>query len=115
MPPPSDNATTATIEPTTETQVPSVPSASCWAEKLGYSCCEQACRVIVEDEDGAWGSENGQWCGIISESCQQKISKCWSIAYGYPCCQTSSYVFEQDEQGSWGYEDNHWCGIIPSN
>ncbi|ORX79374.1 hypothetical protein BCR32DRAFT_234193 [Anaeromyces robustus] len=35
----------------------------CWAEKLGYSCC-QGCHVIYVDNDGEWGVENNAWCGI---------------------------------------------------
>jgi len=35
----------------------------CWSEKLGYSCCK-GCRVFETNEDGSWGFESGQWCGI---------------------------------------------------
>ena len=38
----------------------------CWADKLGYPCCKNSknTSVIYTDEDGDWGLENGQWCGI---------------------------------------------------
>jgi len=38
-------------------------SAECFAEKLGYKCC-QGTEVQTIDENGAWGVENGEWCGI---------------------------------------------------
>jgi len=37
----------------------------CWSENFGISCCK-SCRVFSRDEDGQWGYENGQWCGIPS-------------------------------------------------
>jgi len=36
---------------------------NCWSKKLGYSCCEE-CKVIEIDQDGSWGYEHNQWCGI---------------------------------------------------
>jgi len=37
----------------------------CWSEVLGYPCCKN-CFVYDTDEDGQWGYENNQWCGIQS-------------------------------------------------
>jgi len=39
----------------------------CWANELGYKCC-YTCEVQSEDDDGKWGIENNEWCGI-SSSC----------------------------------------------
>ncbi|ORY28533.1 hypothetical protein LY90DRAFT_705678 [Neocallimastix californiae] len=57
---------------TTTTTTPIKPSTSptpqqedsCWAEKLGYKCCKE-CTVTYNDENGDWGFENGDWCGIL--------------------------------------------------
>ncbi|OUM62999.1 Non-catalytic module family DOC2, partial [Piromyces sp. E2] len=35
----------------------------CWSEKLGYPCCV-GCYVYETDDNGQWGYENNQWCGI---------------------------------------------------
>lgn len=35
----------------------------CWSQKLGYACCE-GCDVVFVDDDGNWGVENDEWCGI---------------------------------------------------
>lgn len=95
--------------PTQET-----PSEECWAEALGYPCCPSSCHVYETDDDGEWGYENDQWCGIPS-TCNTDV-KCWSEKHGYPCCSSSScHVYETDDKGEWGYEDDHWCGITKEN
>ncbi|ORX82214.1 hypothetical protein BCR32DRAFT_232114 [Anaeromyces robustus] len=38
---------------------------TCWSEKYGYPCCN-GCYVFETDDDGQWGYENNQWCGIQS-------------------------------------------------
>ncbi|ORX78422.1 hypothetical protein BCR32DRAFT_282304 [Anaeromyces robustus] len=35
----------------------------CWSESFGYPCCKK-CKVIEIDDDGNWGFEYNQWCGI---------------------------------------------------
>jgi len=38
----------------------------CWAEKLGFPCCTgNAPEVEFTDENGNWGIENNNWCGIL--------------------------------------------------
>ena len=37
----------------------------CWSEKYGYPCCK-GCYVFETDDDGEWGYEENQWCGIQS-------------------------------------------------
>jgi len=38
----------------------------CWAENLGYSCCSsENPEVVYSDENGDWGVENKDWCGIL--------------------------------------------------
>jgi len=39
-------------------------TAACWAEKIGYKCCKTTRVVVYTDNDGNWGMENGDWCGI---------------------------------------------------
>jgi endo-1,4-beta-xylanase len=78
---------------------------SCWAKSLGYSCCK-SCGVVMEDDSGKWGIENGDWCGI-AKTCS---SKCIGAA-GYPCCSRTCIVQFEDESGKWGIENNDWCII----
>ncbi|ORX79231.1 hypothetical protein BCR32DRAFT_234398 [Anaeromyces robustus] len=35
----------------------------CWSKIYGYSCCKR-CMVYETDENGKWGFESNQWCGI---------------------------------------------------
>jgi len=88
------------------------PIEECWSEALGYPCCKSSCQVYEKDDQGEWGYENEQWCGVPS-TCNN--NKCWSEKLGYPCCNSSCQVYEKDDHGEWGYEDNHWCGIIKEN
>jgi len=39
-------------------------SGNCWSEKLGYPCCKNTCQVYDKDQDGSWGIEGNNWCGI---------------------------------------------------
>jgi beta-xylosidase len=82
-------------------------SDDCFAIKLGYKCCKTTTVTIYEDNDGPWGIENDEWCGL------KKASKtCWASALGYPCCSSSSVtVYEEDSNGKWGIENDNWCGI----
>ncbi|ORX42666.1 alpha/beta-hydrolase [Piromyces finnis] len=41
-------------------------SAECFAEKLGKPCCTETLDVVRVDENGQWGMENGQFCGLQS-------------------------------------------------
>jgi len=86
---------------------PTEPS-TCKFEALGYKCCSH-CTAYTEDEDGLWGIENGEWCGIPDE-CIKNYDECWSVKFGYPCCDTCD-VFLTDESGEWGVKDLEWCGV----
>ncbi|ORY00986.1 glycoside hydrolase [Neocallimastix californiae] len=86
---------------------PTEPS-TCKFEALGYKCCSH-CVSYLEDEDGLWGVENGEWCGITDE-CIKGYDECWSNKFGYPCCDTCD-VFLTDESGDWGVKDLDWCGV----
>jgi len=79
--------------------------ATCWSTKLGYSCCK-TCSVFFTDNDGKWGIENNNWCGIPS-TC---TSTCTG-AQGYPCCSSTCEVYSSDSDGKWGIENNDWCLI----
>jgi hypothetical protein len=38
----------------------------CWAEKLGFKCCTgENPKVVYTDDNGDWGVENDDWCGIL--------------------------------------------------
>ncbi|OUM62268.1 Non-catalytic module family DOC2, partial [Piromyces sp. E2] len=80
----------------------------CWSTRLGFNCCTNTKEVVYSDDDGDWGIENNQWCGII------KSYPCWSIALGYQCCSSCIDVAYTDSDGKWGVENNNWCGI-PTN
>jgi len=84
-------------------------AASCWSKALGYECCKNSCNVVYTDEDGDWGVENNEWCGI-PETC----SSCWSKRLGYDCCKKECKVVYTDNDGKWGVENNEWCGITNS-
>jgi len=43
-------------------------NGSCWSEKFNIPCCRQTTNVVRETYDGAWGMENGEWCGLGLES-----------------------------------------------
>ncbi|OUM63957.1 Non-catalytic module family DOC2, partial [Piromyces sp. E2] len=81
-------------------------TSSCWATKLGYSCCKYTKIVVETDNSGRWGIENNNWCGII------ETSSCWATKLGYKCCTSRCPQEEyRDNDGSWGIENNNWCGI----
>jgi len=43
-------------------------SADCWSEKLGWPCCSKGnTEVYYVDDDGDWGVENDDWCGMEKE------------------------------------------------
>jgi len=48
--------------------------SACWSSELGYDCCEY-CKVYYTDNDGKWGVENRQWCGIDESKCD---GSCWA-------------------------------------
>jgi len=99
-PAPAPTSTTST----TETSTTKCPRAT----KLGYKCCTD-CNTVYEDDDGRWGVEDGEWCGI-SEQCYKGLDICWSVMEGYPCCDHCDPIYE-DESGSWGIMNEEWCGI----
>ena len=83
----------------------------CWAAALGFSCCKTTKTVIMEDADGAWGAEDGFWCGIVED----EEDTCWASKLGYPCCKENNVIYSIDANGSWGYENDSWCGITKIN
>jgi len=100
---------------TTATSSSTATSASkpknCWSLPLGYNCCtSENPEVIYVDDDGEWGVENDDWCGIMKEG------ECWSKSLGYECCDPSNRVYYyEDSDGYWGVVDGEWCGIIADN
>nr|AAC05164.1 1,4-beta-D-glucan-4-glucanohydrolase [Orpinomyces sp. PC-2] len=102
-------APTTTITTTTTVKVQPTNNNECFSTRLGYSCCN-GCDVFYTDNDGKWGVENGNWCGIKS-SCDNNQRYCWSERLGYPCCQYTTNVEYTDNDGRWGVENGNWCGI----
>jgi len=87
------------------------------AKNLGYPCCK-GCEALYTDDDGDWGFENNDWCGISSDVCRGNAatsSTCFSEekGLGYPCCKGCTVV-SSDKDGDWGVENNEWCAI-PNN
>jgi len=74
---------------------------------FGYPCCKGN-KVVLSDDYGQWGIEDGYWCGINTAK-----DDCFSVALGYPCC-TENRVVYTDESGKWGVEDGKWCGVDTS-
>ncbi|OUM63365.1 Non-catalytic module family DOC2 [Piromyces sp. E2] len=83
--------------------------ADCWSTTFGYDCCK-SCFIITEDDNGKWGYEENQWCGIDDDVCKKNKNSCWSLP-DYQCCKGNEVV-ATDINGDWGYEDGQWCGII---
>jgi mannan endo-1,4-beta-mannosidase len=83
-------------------------SAECFSIALGYPCCKGN-DIVYTDDDGNWGVENNEWCGINDSKPSQ--AACWSQALGYPCCKTTSDVYYTDNDGNWGVENGNWCGL----
>jgi len=103
---PIEEPTDEPIEEPTEEPIVEPVTVPCWSLELGYECCSpDNTRVLDVDEDGKWGSENGEWCGIVDSD-----SECWSIPLGYKCCSHCNVVLT-DEDGKWGEENEWWCGI----
>jgi len=74
----------------------------------GYNCCKRTCFTQYKDDDGNWGVEDNNWCGIPF-TC---YDGCWSMP-DYPCCKNTSFAYYTDNAGNeWGVENNNWCGII---
>jgi len=88
--------------------------AECWSSVMGYKCC-QSCNVTYEDNDGKWGVEGNEWCGIDNDKCfgNQSNASCWSLP-NYQCCQGNTVAYT-DSSGDWGIENGKWCGIIKTN
>jgi len=98
----------ATIALTAAAALAAKVSAACFSERLGYPCCSGN-EVVYTDNDGKWGVENGNWCGIADAPAQ---ATCWSLSQGYPCCSSSNAeVWYTDASGKWGVENGDWCGI----
>jgi len=77
----------------------------CFSQSLtpAYPCCNKN-KVVYTDKDGAWGVQNGEWCGIEKQCFAQ------SLKPSYPCCTGDKIVYS-DESGDWGKENGKWCGI----
>ncbi|ORY81651.1 Oligoxyloglucan reducing end-specific cellobiohydrolase [Neocallimastix californiae] len=86
-------------------------SSKCFSEP-DFPCCTSTTEVVEVDENGEWGIENGNWCGIrsVSNSSAKGADECFSNGLGYPCCNSCDIIYI-DESGNWGVENGDWCGI----
>lgn len=97
----------------------------CWSKKLGYSCCEESKEVFYEDQDGKWGYEKDNWCGIVEADIPFDTNpvvsdiippkNCWAYQYGFQCCFYYTKPYLVDERGSWSFERGNWCGIVTND
>jgi rhamnogalacturonan endolyase len=39
-------------------------NASCWSVSLGYPCCTNNTTIYYIDDNGNWGVQNDNWCGL---------------------------------------------------
>ena len=79
-------------------------SASCFSEKLGYKCCE---GNVVEyiDEDGKWGIENDQWCGISDSALKKR--QWWGQNNNWGQNQWNPWGQNNNQGGNpWGQNNN---------
>jgi arabinoxylan arabinofuranohydrolase len=49
-----------------EDSTPEPEEPACWSEPLGYPCCSSWSYVYYVDDDGNWGVENDDWCGLLT-------------------------------------------------
>jgi len=106
-----DNEPETTIIPYPGDEPEPIPVENkCWSEELGFPCCtNDKTKVKLEDINGKWGKEKGQWCGIKEEL----DDSCWASKIGYPCCKKKKgHIYKVNSYGSWGIEKNKWCGIV---
>ena len=102
---------TTTTRTTTIKANPTNNNNNCWSQRLGYRCCSNNNKnVVYTDNDGKWGVENGDWCGIIDNN-NNNNNSCWSLSLGYQCCNGCNVEYT-DNDGRWGVENCNWCGMI---
>jgi len=112
-----------------------IEEEECWATLLGFKCCKVSdTKVAYTDNDGNWGVENGEWCGIVGEDVVDSTTssdptttvindpmptdvieenECWAIPIGFKCCEDpNTETIYIDADGDWGKENNEWCGIV---
>ncbi|ORX42524.1 alpha/beta-hydrolase [Piromyces finnis] len=88
--------------------------SDCFSRNLGFNCCEnESTSVFFVDDNGSWGVENDEWCGLSSTSSSNKL--CWSEVYDYSCCKKTTQVMYIDSKGTWGIENGEWCGLDPAS
>jgi len=107
----NSKTTTTTTASKTTTKSNQATSDSCWSTKLGYKCCK-GCNVSYTDDDGDWGYENNDWCGIppSCKSASQSEDSCTKS--GYSCCNGCNVVYT--DEFKWGIENGEWCAISDS-
>jgi hypothetical protein len=87
---------------------------SCWSTKLNYPCCKScSTKIDYQDNDGDWGIENGDWCGMPKNCAANNNATQCVGAQGYPCCKNTCDVLYTDDDGEWGVEGD-WCLIDKS-
>ncbi|ORX78349.1 subtilisin-like protein [Anaeromyces robustus] len=99
----STTKSTSTVKPRPST---------CFSLEIGFPCCREGEKIVYSDDDGYWGVENGEWCGIDGKTEESK-DECFSLSEGYPCCEFCM-VEQCIDNNLWGVENGQWCGIADS-
>jgi len=100
-----------TTTTTTTSKTEPTSSDNCFSISLGFPCCKGN-TVVYSDNDGDWGVENNEWCGI-SNNLPDVNESCFAEKLGYPCCSSCDVLYT-DNDGEWGVENDNWCGIKDS-
>ena len=72
-------------------------AAECFSEKLGFPCCVETKEVVNVDENGQWGIENNNWCGIETVSVEQVSNEVEDVQFSDEEEQVE-FTNEQDVQ-----------------
>jgi len=80
------------------------PGGGCKAQSMGYRCCNH-CDVYYTDNDGDWGVQNNDWCGI-TQGCygqqqqqqQQQQQPQFQFPFQQPTYQQPTYQQPQQQQ-----------------
>jgi len=83
---------TTTEKATTTTQSVQTSNANSCFSLPAFPCCKGN-TVVYTDEQGSWGVENDNWCGIEAASSPPPSASCWAKSLGYNCCSHCSVVY----------------------
>lgn len=109
------------VKTTAPTKQVAPAAAACWSEKLGFPCCKSTRVVVYSDNDGNWGMENNDWCGIdIDYINSQKtgntspqvstttVAKVTTTTQKVAAKATYSVIYEAGNRLNTGYDNWGW-------